>query len=160
MLHLRLHWRLSTILKTSNKSVWSNVFWYVKACIIWKCIQYTIRWDKSQMLKKIHSGQNIRTFVFLKLCLGFSLWVRFAFIKDYIFVQQNAWTLKRHNSFQNQNNKKATDSVASRPLIFKLQQEVWKFNEICISRRSPKTDLTTNFLNLENRSLENVSFSQ
>ena len=33
-------------------------------------------------------------------------------------------TLKRHNSFQNQNNKKATDSVPSRPLIFKLQQEV------------------------------------
>ena len=33
-------------------------------------------------------------------------------------------TLKRHNSFQNQNNKKATASVASRPLIFKLQQEV------------------------------------
>ena len=32
--------KLSTIFKTSNKSVWSNVFWYVKVCIFWKCIQY------------------------------------------------------------------------------------------------------------------------
>ena len=38
-------------------------------------------------------------------------------------------TLKRHNSFQNQNNRKATHSFAPRPLIFKLQQEVL-FNEI------------------------------
>ena len=33
-------------------------------------------------------------------------------------------TLKRHNYFQNQNNKKATHSFAPRPLIFKLQQKV------------------------------------
>ena len=50
---LRIHWRFPTILKISNKSVWSNVFWYVKVCIIWKCIQYTIHWDKTPMLKKI-----------------------------------------------------------------------------------------------------------
>ena len=41
--------------------------------------------------------------------------------------------LKRHNSFQNQNNKKATRSFAPRPLIFKLQQEVLKFIGICVS---------------------------
>ena len=69
-------------------------------------------------------------------------------------------TLKRHNSFQNYNNRKATHSFAPRPLIFKLQQEVLKFNDICVSWSSPKTDLVTNLLNLENRSLENVSFSQ
>ena len=45
-------------------------------------------------------------------------------------------------------------------LIFKLQQEVLKFNEICVSWSSSKTDLVRNFLNLENRSFENVSFSQ
>ena len=39
---------------------------------------------------------------------------------------------------------------APRPLIFKLQQEVLKFNDICVSWSSPKTDLETNFLNLEN----------
>ena len=41
-------------------------------------------------------------------------------------------TLKRHNSFQNENNRKATHSSAPRPLIFKLQQEVLKFNDICV----------------------------
>ena len=51
-MQLRIHWRLSSILKTSNKSVWNNIFWYVKVCIFWKCIQYTINWDKTQMLKK------------------------------------------------------------------------------------------------------------
>ena len=30
----------------------SNVFWYVKVCIFWKCIQYTILWDQTQMLNK------------------------------------------------------------------------------------------------------------
>ena len=59
LLTLRIHWRLPTILETSNKSVWSNVFWYVKVCIFWKCIQYTIHWDKTN-LKKIPYGQNKR----------------------------------------------------------------------------------------------------
>ena len=31
---LKIHWRLSTILKTSKKSVWNKVFWYVKVCIL------------------------------------------------------------------------------------------------------------------------------
>ena len=50
-------------------------------------------------------------------------------------------------------------SFATRPLAFKLQQEFLKFNDICVSWSSPKTDLATNFLNLEHRSFENVSFS-
>ena len=33
--NLRRHWRLSTILEASNKSLWNNVFWYVKVCIFW-----------------------------------------------------------------------------------------------------------------------------
>ena len=33
-------------------------------------------------------------------------------------------TLKRHNSFKNRNNRKATHSFAPRPLIFKLQQKL------------------------------------
>ena len=69
-------------------------------------------------------------------------------------------TLKRHNSFQNENNRKVTHSFAPRPLIFKLQQEVLKFNDICVSWSSPKTGLEINFLNLENQSFENDSFSQ
>ena len=43
--------------KNKQKSVWSNTFWYAKACIFWKCIQYTIFWDKTQMLKKIPSDK-------------------------------------------------------------------------------------------------------
>ena len=37
--------------KNKQKSVWSNVVWYVKVCIFWKCLQYTTHWDKKQMLK-------------------------------------------------------------------------------------------------------------
>ena len=37
-------------------------------------------------------------------------------------------TLERHNSFQNENNIKATNSFTFRPLI-KFQQEVLKFND-------------------------------
>ena len=55
-LNLRRHWRLSTILKGSNKSLWSNIFWYVKY-IFWKIIQYTIHWDKTHMLKKFPSDE-------------------------------------------------------------------------------------------------------
>ena len=54
--------------------------------------------------------------------------------------------------------KKTTHSFARRPLIFELQQEVLKFNDICVSCSSPKTDLETNVLNLENQSFEKVSF--
>ena len=44
----------------------------------------------------------------------------------------NSLTLKRHNSFQKQNDKKAKHSFAPRPLIFKLHQEVLRFNDICV----------------------------
>ena len=67
-------------------------------------------------------------------------------------------TLKRPNSFQNWNNRKTLHSFVTRPLIFKLQQEVLKSNDICVTWSSPKTDLVTNLLNLENSSFENVSF--
>ena len=50
---LRIHWKLSTILETRNISVWSNVFWYVKVCTFWKCIQYSIHWDETQILKRL-----------------------------------------------------------------------------------------------------------
>ena len=69
-------------------------------------------------------------------------------------------TLKRHSSFQNLNKRQFTQYFAPRPLIFKFQQEVLKFNAICVSWSYPKTDLETYFLNLENRSFQNVSFSK
>ena len=33
-------------------------------------------------------------------------------------------TLKRHNSFENKNNRKVTHSFAPRPLILKMKEEV------------------------------------
>ena len=57
-------------------------------------------------------------------------------------------------------NRKDTNAFAPTPLIFKFQQEVLKFNDICMNWSSPKADLDTNFLNLENWSFEDVSFSQ
>ena len=41
----------------------------------------------------------------------------------------NSLTLKRHNFFQNKNKAKTTYSFAPRPLIFKLQQELFKFRK-------------------------------
>ena len=119
----RIHWRLSTDFKNKQKSVWSNVFWYIKVCIFWKCIQYTIHWDKRRMSKKFPSDKinstknalfflsrapahrnftfNLRFLYELKhkvrlsktLCGIFHFRFRFIFIKVYIFVQQSAWTL-------------------------------------------------------------------
>ena len=66
---LRIHWKLSTILETSYKSVWSNFFDMVKVCIFGKCIQYAaIHWDKTQILKmfpsdKISSRKNALFFL-------------------------------------------------------------------------------------------------
>ena len=56
-------------------------------------------------------------------------------------------TLKAHNSFQNQNNRKAAHSLAPRLLIFKSQEELLKLNDISLNCSSPKTDLVTIFLN-------------
>ena len=54
--------------KNKQKSIWSNIFWYVKVCIFWKCIQYTIHWNKTQMLKKfpwdkINGTKNVLFFL-------------------------------------------------------------------------------------------------
>ena len=54
----------------------------------------------------------------------------------------------------------AKHNFVPRHLIFKLQQEFLKFNDICVSWSFPKTGMETDFSNLENRSFENVNFSQ
>ena len=99
-------------------------------------------------------------FVSLKSCVGFSILDSFSFLLKFSFFTTKSMdtsTLIDHNSFQNQNNGKATQIFAPRLLIFKLQQEVLKFNDLCVSWSSPKTDPETN---LENRRFENVSVSQ
>ena len=109
--------------KNKQKSAWSNVFWCVKVRVLWKCIQYSIHWDKTQMLKKIPfdkiSGTKNALFFLLRaptnqsftfnlwflyelkykvrlsktVCRIFHFWFLFVFIEVYIFVQQNPWTL-------------------------------------------------------------------
>ena len=58
---------LSTVLKTNNESLWSNVFWYVKAYVIWKFIQYSIYWDNTNAkkipLEKINVTKNALFFI-------------------------------------------------------------------------------------------------
>ena len=80
---LRLHWRYSTILKTSNKSVLSNVFWYIKVCIFWNCIQDSINWDKTQILKKFFSDKRNGTKNVLSFLSGTPTHHSFTFICDY-----------------------------------------------------------------------------
>ena len=54
----------------------------------------------------------------------------------------------------------AKHNFVPRHLISKLQQEFLKFNDIWASWSSPKTGMEKDFPNLENRSFENVNFSQ
>ena len=72
-LPLRIHWRLLMISETGNKSVWSNVFWYVKVYISWKFVQSIINWDKTQMLKKFSLDKinvtKMHSFLFCELQL-------------------------------------------------------------------------------------------
>ena len=103
-------------------------------------------------------------FVSLKLCAGFSIFDSVSFWLKFIFFCStkcmDRLTLKRHNSFQNQNNKKAIHSFDPRSLVFKLRQEVLKFSNISVNWTSLKTDLEPNFLNFQNRSFEYATFSQ
>ena len=50
----------------------------------------------------------------------------------------NSFTLKSHDSFQSENNRKDTHTFAPRSLIFKFQQEFLKVSDICVSWTSPK----------------------
>ena len=43
--------------ENKQKKVWSNFFDMQKVCIFWKFIQYTMNWDKTQMLKKLLSDK-------------------------------------------------------------------------------------------------------
>ena len=186
-----IHWRLSSILKTSSKRVWGNVLWYRKVNILWKFIQYTIYCDKTNT-KEISLGQNKHykknALIFLlrapthhsltfnsqffyelkhKFHLSKTVWdfpfsipSRFYWFIFLFKKSVNSLNLKHCNSIKNKNSRKATHSFAPRLLIFKLQQEVWKFNDTYLSWSFPETDQETSFLNLKNRSFEYIFFSQ
>ena len=84
------------ILKTSNKSVWSNVFWHVEVCIFWKCIQYNIHWDKTQIFKKfpsdtINGTKNALFFLFrAPTHHSFNLWFLYE-LKHKVCFSKTVW---------------------------------------------------------------------
>ena len=83
---LSIHWRLSTILKTAKK-VYEKIFLICKSMYVRELQLITV------ILLISDSYMSWRTrFVSLKLCVCgiFHFQFRFAFIKVYIFVQQNA----------------------------------------------------------------------
>ena len=113
---LQIHWRLSTILKTINKSVWSNGFRYVKVHILKiYSIHYTLR-DNTTMSKKFPLDKiNVTKkhsfffrelqlisftfdlqFLFLyklkhmvyrsKLCVAFSIFDFVSFLLNFVFL--------------------------------------------------------------------------
>ena len=136
IMYLRIHWRLSIILKTNSWSVWSNVFSYEKVYIFWTFIQYTIHWDKTQMLKKFSLDKTNVTktalfitvlllifnsytswstyFIYLKLCVEFFYFDSVSFLSNFFLTKSMDFlTLKLHNSFQNKNKRKATQASCS-----------------------------------------------
>ena len=86
--------------------------------------------------------------------------VRFILIKVLFLFNKMHGLFNFKSSFKIKIIKKFTHSFTPRPLIFKFQQEVKKFSNICLSWSCQKTDLVTSFLKLENRNFENISFSQ
>ena len=94
-------------------------------------------------------------------CRIFHFWFRLIFLKTLNFCPtktMDSFTFKRHNSFQNKNCRKSTRRFATRPMIFRLQQYISKFSDICMSWSSPKTDLEMNLVNLENWRFECFTF--
>ena len=88
-----------------------------------------------------------QSFISLRL-RDFPFFIPYCFYKTIHFCSTksiDSLSLKRRNSFQNKNNSKAIHRFAPNPLSFKLQQKLWKFNDICISWSSQKTALETKY---------------
>ena len=133
--------------KKKQKSTWSNAFWYVKVYIFLRCNQYILHWAPAHhSLIFIWDSYMWRTrFVSLKLCVGLSIFDSVSFLLKFSFLFN-----KKHGPLDFNRKAKHTFALFKlRPLIFKLQQQVLKFNDICVNWTSPKTGVEANFLNLK-----------
>ena len=109
------------------------IFWHVKVCLFWKCIQYTIHWDKAEMLKRFSSDKiiSIKNFLFFILqapthhsfffliCDSYTSWsIRFISLKlcEIFHLGSVTFLLKFIFLF----NKKHVQFFVPRPLIFEL----------------------------------------
>ena len=87
------------------------------------------------LIRNSYTGWNT-WFIPLRLGVRFTLLIPSRFHYSLSFCSTKSMdssTLKRHNSRQNRTNRKAAHGFATGPLILKLQQEVWKFNDTCVS---------------------------
>ena len=122
----------------------------VKVYIFWKFIRCTIRWDKTyvkkiflQTKKKLQkmliavlipdSYMSWNTmFVSLKVWGGFSIsdFASFLLVKVFSTKNIDSLTSNRHNSFQNSNDRKATQNFALSPPFLSCNNKVWYY--ICV----------------------------
>ena len=108
---------------------------------------------KLQLITVFHLIRSFYTnwntwLIFLKLCVGFSIFVFVSFLLNFIFLftkSMDSLTLKLHNSFQNKNNRKARHSFAARPLIFKFStrrfKSQWYLHELELPKNWPGNEL-------------------
>ena len=84
---------------------------------------------------------NHKVRLFKTVCGIFHFRFCFRFIKSLYFcstICMDSLILKRHNSFQNLENGKATHRFAPRPLIFKLQHKIqWYLRELELPKNWP-----------------------
>ena len=110
-----------------------------------------------------YTGWSTRS-ISLKLCEGFSIFHSVSFLLEFfIFVQQKSRTLWLQNviiPFKIKIIEKPHTVLLPDPWFLSWNNKFEKFTDICMSWSSRKTDLKTNFLNLENRSFQCVTFSQ
>ena len=160
-----MHWRLSTILKTSKKCM--------KQCfLICKSMYNLLHWSKTQMLKIFPSDRTsgtknalfylswasahhsstfnsrflyqLRHKFFLSEIVGGICHFRFRFV--FIFVQQKVWTLWRHSLFQNYYNRKATHTFFPGLCFLSCNNKFKNSNSwICVSSSSQRNGLEINF---------------
>ena len=140
--------------KTNVKRNFLQTNYTVQKCLLFFCELQLI----TVLLLICDSSMSWSTrFVSLNLCVAFSIFNSVWFLWKFIFLFN-----KMYGYFLWLQNFIIPFIIpfAPRTLIFKLQQEVLKFNGICVNWSSRKTDLVTNFLNFENRNFDNASFSQ
>ena len=154
---MNTHWRLLTILRISAKAY--EVMLFDKSSI------YTLGQEKRyknalSFLLWVRTYQYLTfnslylrwstRFVSLKACVKFSISDSVSFLLMLtFFASQETWGMDsfRHNCFQNWNIRKVTHDFTPKPLIFKFQQELLKFNNICLSWSLLQVKQETNFSN-------------
>ena len=146
--------------KSNQKSVWNNIFLYVKVLVSFKFIQDTLHWDKTQMLKnsdKINIPKNAlilkkkmsfdssqfymawsTRFVSLKVCWGFFIFDSFSLLLKFIAMFD-----KKHRLFHFERSfiKRQTSGISSGSEWQRVVQRVTKRdNEWQLVTASGKTN--------------------